>query len=223
MFANGKCFGELSEILKKDYCVIVPNLDGHGTDDTVFHSVQEEADKIIDYLKQNNITNLELLLGTSLGGIIAFEVFRRGQIVVKHLFLDGAPFIQFPGIMRKIMGVAFKKVAYSAKNNSNNNIILDKKFPKFASQMKDVCSHMRDESIRNLPDACYTYKLPEYIELNGNTVTFMYGTKEKARMSIPKIKKYTNAELITKDGFSHCQFLSDDPQGYVELLYKIMK
>lgn len=95
MFFDGRCFEEISEFLKEDYCVIIPTLDGHGTDDTIFQSVQVEADKIIAYLKQNNITDLELLLGISMGGIIAFEVYRRKQLVTKHVFLDGVPFFDF--------------------------------------------------------------------------------------------------------------------------------
>lgn len=223
MFFDGRCFEEISEFLKEDYCVIIPTLDGHGTDDTIFQSVQVEADKIIAYLKQNNITDLELLLGISMGGIIAFEVYRRKQLVTKHVFLDGVPFFRFPKLIRKFTGVVFKQIVHYEKNKAGNNTIIDKKFHKFASHIKEVCSIMKIKSITNLPDACYTYKLPEHIELNGETVAFMYGTKEKARMCIPAVKKYTNTDLILKEGFSHCQFLSDNPKEYSELLCQIVK
>jgi esterase/lipase len=80
IYTDWRCFETLMGYLENDYCIIIPTLDGHGTDDTVFHSVQEEADNIIEYLYENNILKLELIAGISLGGLIAFEVFRRKRI-----------------------------------------------------------------------------------------------------------------------------------------------
>ncbi|MGH4140030.1 hypothetical protein [Clostridium sp.] len=37
MFFDERCFVKLSEFLKKDYCVIILTLDGHGNDETIFH------------------------------------------------------------------------------------------------------------------------------------------------------------------------------------------
>lgn len=223
MYTDARCFETLADYLTDDYCVIIPTLDGHGTDDTVFHSVQEEADNIIEYLHENNFSKLELIAGISLGGIIAFEVFRRRQIEIKHMFLDGAPFVLLPLYKRKFMGFLFKRVVHSVKKHPDKKGILDKKFPKFSKVMKEVCLRMADESIGNLSEACYTYQLPETIELGNETITFMYGTSEKASMCIPTVKKFTNTELIIKEGFGHCQFISDFPKEYSELLCKIVE
>jgi esterase/lipase len=223
MFIDGRCFKKLVGYLENDYCIIIPTLDGHGTDGTVFHSVQEEADSIIEYLYENNILKLELIAGISLGGLIAFEVFRRKQIEIKHIFLDGTPFILLPSYKRKFMKFLFVRVVHSIKKHPDKKGILDKMFSKSAGEMKEVCLRMTDESIKNLSEACYTYQLPETIELRNETVSFMYGTAEKASMCIPTIKKYTNTKLIIKKGFKHCQFISDFPKEYSELLCKIIK
>jgi esterase/lipase len=222
MYTDWRCFQTLVGYLENEYCIIIPTLDGHGTDDTVFHSVQEEADNIIKYLYENNISKLELIDGISLGGIIAFEVFRRRQIEIKHMFLDGAPFVLLPAYKRKFMGFLFKRVAHSVKKHPDKIGILDKKFPKFAREMKEICFRMTDESIKNLSEACYTYQLPETIELGNETITFMYGTAEKASMCIPTVRKYTNTKLIIKEGYKHCQFISDFPKEYFEQLKRIM-
>jgi hypothetical protein len=50
----------------------------------------------------------------------------------------------------------------------------------------------------------------------------MYGTAEKASMCIPTVRKYTNTKLIIKEGYNHCQFLSDSPKEYSEQLSKII-
>lgn len=222
MYTDNRCFEELAGYLIQDYCVIIPTLDGHGTDATVFHSVYEEADNIIEYLHSNGILQLELISGISLGGLIAFEVFRRRQIEIKNMFIDGAPFVLMPLYKRKFMGLVFKRVAHSVKKHPQKIGILDKMFPQYAWMMKEVCLRITDESIRNLSEACYTYQLPEAIELDDETVTFMYGTAEKASMCIPTVRKFTNTRLIIKEGLNHCQFLSDFPKEYSEQLYEIM-
>lgn len=94
-------------------------------------------------------------------------------------------------------------------------------FPSYASEMKQICRNMDNESIKNLAKTCYTYHLPEHIELSENqTVTFMYETAEKTSMCIPKIKKYTNCNLIINDRYRHCEFLSKAPELYVKMLTK---
>lgn len=156
--------------------------------------MKEEADNIIEYLNENCISKLELIAGISLGGIIAFEVFRCRQIEIRHVFLDGAPFVLLPPCKRKFMGLLFKRVAHSIKKHPDKKGILDKKFPKSAGIMKEVCLRITYESIKNLSEACYKYKLPETIELGNVTVSFMYGTAEKTSMCIPTVKRYTKIQ-----------------------------
>lgn len=85
--------------------------------------------------------------------------------------------------------------------------------------MKQRCRNMDNKSIKNLTKTCNTYHLPERIELSENqTVTFMYGTAEKASMYIPRIKKITNCNLIINDGCRHCEFLSKAPELYAKML-----
>lgn len=222
MYMDNRCFRMLSGYLSEDYCLILPTLNGHGADHTVFHSIQEEADQIIAYLQKSGITEIEMIAGISLGGLIAFEVFRRKQTKIKHLFTDGAPFILMPKYRRKIMGFLFKRVAHSIRRNPQKKGIIDRKFSGAATIMKEVCCRMTDESIRNLSEACYTYRLPETIDLDRETVTFLYGTAEKAGRCIPAVKRYQDAQVIVKDGYRHGQFLSESPKEYADLLRGII-
>lgn len=218
MYIDGRCFNTLIHYLSDDYCVIIPTLDGHGKDDSVFHSVKEEADLIIKYLHENAITELELIAGISLGGIIAFETFIRKQIKIKHALIDGAPFILLSSLRRKIMFHIFRMVTHSVKKHPQRTNIFDKKFPSYSRIMKEICLHITDESIKNLSEACYTYQLPKSIELEDETVTFLYGTAEKASMCLPALRKYTNTRLILREGYKHCEFISNYPREYAWLI-----
>ncbi len=222
MYTDSRCFEKLADELAGDFYVIRPTLNGHGTDHTVFHSIQEEADQILAFLQENGIRELELIVGLSLGGLIAFEVFRRRQIKIRHLFTDGAPFNLWPKYRRRAMEFILKGTAHSIQRNPQKKGIIDRKFPGAAGMMKEVCRRMTDESIRNLSEACYTYRLPEALDLHGETVTFLYGTAEKAAACIPALRNYQNARIILKEGYRHGQFLSESPNEYAELLRKII-
>lgn len=96
MFMSYNMYNELIKLLKDNYYIILPVLDGHDLCETsAFISAEDEAKKIISYLNENDISQIDILLGTSLGEIIAFEVFRKKEVNVRKLFLDGAPFILF--------------------------------------------------------------------------------------------------------------------------------
>ena len=70
--------------LRDDYHIIAPDLTGHGSDTGRFESAQKEASEIVDWLVQNQMTELALVFGASLGGVIA-NIFKR--MVQKHCLL----------------------------------------------------------------------------------------------------------------------------------------
>lgn len=220
MFISEEMFRNISVRLEATHYVIMPTLDAHSLEEhTTFLSVQDEANKIFEYLLKNDIQNIDILLGTSLGGIIAFELFMQKKITVSNIFLDGAPFICFSDFRIKFMASIFKRIAHKSAKSPDRQNILDKLYPEYSATMKKICGNMSDESIKNLAYACYSYKLPEKINLTfEQSLTFLYSTNEKAKICIPTVKKYTNCNLIVKEGYAHCGFLSKEPKAYVEML-----
>lgn len=225
MFFSENMFYDLAKLLKETHYVILPTLDAHSLDEnTTFYSVKNEADKIICYLLENDIRSVDILLGVSLGGIIAFEMFRQHKTTIEHVFLDGTPFLRFPKVFIKMIGTGFKCVAHkSAKMPTQKNVI-DRLFPGNSAEIKQICGNMNDESITNLAFACYSYKLPKQIEVSPHqTLTFIYSSREKARFSIPFIIKYTNCQRIIKKSYRHCEFLEKEPQAYIKMMQTVIK
>ena len=218
MFSSEEMFYSIVEALEKSYYLIIPILDGHSLNEhTTFLSVQDEVDKISEYLKKRGIQSVDIILGTSLGGIIAFELFIQKNFSISRAYLDGTPFFNLPSICIRIMAFLFKRIAHRLPKTSNS--FLDKLYPAYSLKMKKICENMNDESITNLAKACYSYKLPKKINLNsGQRLTFIYSSKEIASMCIPMLKKYNNSDLIVKKGYSHCEFLAKDPKAYMEIL-----
>lgn len=222
MFITSEFFSHLIEYLKNDYFIIMPTLDGHHEDEvSTFLSVEDEADKILAYLQDNDIKELDFILGTSLGAIIAFEVYKRNEICINKLYLDGGPFFKFGSLLQKIAAKKFYNICSKIRKNPQNVIKkLSDLLPDIANQMIEVCGRITKESVKNLPHACYSFNLPYLDAAAQKAIIFLYGTKEPARLCIFRLKKYKYSRIIKKRGFNHCGYLLSCPEEYAEMLKK---
>lgn len=221
MFTNSESFSALAEYLIEDYFVIMPTLDGHDAENenSDFISYDEEADKILAYLQERSIGELDFILGTSLGAIIAFEVYRRNKVHINKVFLDGGPFFNFGSLLQKIMMRKFWGICSKARQNPESAARkIDKLFPGLGRLMCNVCCHMSKESVSNLGHACYSYSLPELGEAEQKAITFIYGTKEPALMCSRRLKKYKYSSFLRKTGYNHCGYLLSHPDEYAKML-----
>ncbi|GLC31839.1 alpha/beta hydrolase [Clostridium omnivorum] len=220
MFVSSDSFEALSEYLKEDYFLIIPTLDGHDVNEnSIFMSLEDEADKILSYLKQNNIENLDFILGTSLGAIIAFELYKRNEVQINKVFLDGGPFFNFGPFLQTIAFKKFWGICNSIRKDSKNALKkLDSLFPGSGNNMLQVCSHITMLSVRNLAHACYSFSLPKLDEAAQKPIIFLYGTKEPARMCIPRLRRYKYSAIIKKVGYKHCGYLLSNPKDYARML-----
>lgn len=220
MFVTSESFSDLIEYLKDDYFIIIPTLDGHDVNEnSIFLSYEDEADKILAYLQDNDIKNLDFVLGTSLGAIIAFEIYKRNRIHINKVYLDGGPFFKFEPLLQKIITKKFWNICSRIQQNHEKAVNkLDSLFPGLGNQMFEVCSHITEESVKNLAYACYNFKLPHLDIAAQESVTFLYGTKESARLCMFRLKKYKYSRIIKKNGFNHCGYLLSCPKEYAEML-----
>lgn len=220
MFAAAESFLPLVEYLKDKYYVIMPTLDGHSKDENGnFLSLKDEENQIIVYLKKNNIDDLEFILGTSLGAIIAFEVYSRNEININRVFLDGAPLFKFPCFLKKIAGKKFWKICCRIRQKPEKALEkLDKIFPGLGKLMVSVCVQMSEKSCKNLSEACFSFVMPELNEEQQKKIVFMYGTKETARLCMGRLKRYKYTRILMKEGYNHCEYLLENPKEYADML-----
>jgi len=86
-------------LLKPNYRVIVPVIDGHGEDSaTTFISIQDSAQKLITYINQNCGGQVYALSGLSLGAQIVTEVISMRPHIAKHAVIESALVYPIRGI-----------------------------------------------------------------------------------------------------------------------------
>lgn len=223
--------------LADEYYVIMPTLDGHAGDGTDLLTVDKEAEKIISYLKEEQIDEIALIQGSSMGAEVALEVKRQVEmngIKNRICFFDGGPFFHFTPWFRAVMRMRFKKLVKILDTDDPDKALKDmmnNKFVKFVAKdkikqsegmIRSLVSEHRtfsDKTIDNMVDICYRCDLPEFNEEVQKSLIFCFGTEEPARKSRERLlKAYPHAQFIDLEGYSHCGFQSTDPAGYAKML-----
>ncbi len=76
------------------------------------------------------------------------------------------------------------------------------------------------ESLKNLLESCYNIETPKIDVDSQKKLTFVYGTKDIARLCLPRIKKYKNSEFIKVDSLGHCGYFRKNTDEYIKKLIR---
>lgn len=217
MFTSAAFFDFALDQLK-GYYLIVPTYSGHY-EETTYLSMEEEEHTIDEFLKENGISRLKALIGFSLGGNIGFHYFCKNQEKVEQVIIDSAPIFKFPSDVKYFFFRKYKKCLLNIKAHPENTVEeLDKCFHGMGEAQQYVAPSVTIESLRNLIESCYNLETPKLSILSQKKITFVYGTKDIARLCLPRIRKYKNSRFVEIDLMGHCGYFREDAEEYVKNL-----
>lgn len=223
-----KIYELIGSKFKGSYYLLLPDAGGHGEEiERDFISVDDEADKICTYLKENGIYELAMIYGESMGTGVALHMLSHNDIKVKSLYLDGAPIARLGFVMRRIFApvLIWQKGIYE-KNDR-------KKLAEYIERWgEDINEHMRqcfikftNETIRNISKVCTEgnmVDIPEELQKH----TFMeWGADEDFAKLSPKTARrlYPSAHLNVRKGFNHCEYMVKENESYVRTIEKVIR
>ncbi len=225
--ANGfkECF---VKYLGNDFRYFLPDLAGHASaNEETYQSAKEEAKQIHDYLIQKNISNIDLVFGASLGGVVLFELIQYEDINFKHIVFEGTSFFENASLLNFIMTkIMLKKHRKAVKNPELAVKKMTKIYGSIAAEpMANNFINIDEESIKNIMRDCSFVELPSLSEELQEKCIFAYGSKDIDRKKAKKIQpvKYPKAKIIIWEGLGHCQKMSKNSKAYSEFLRKLFK
>ena len=224
MSLNGKAMLSLVEnTFGKDYYIIFPTYDGHYKEGkTVYSTISEQADKIIEYFESNGFIELDFIMGVSLGAMTALEILQRKKLKVRKYIFDGLPFADFNVFKRTIMKIMIANIMKKSKKHPKRRGYIEKTFGTSAPYIKEFAMFAEKQDICNVVDQSFSGKVPENLDLKDENVVFVFGSKEDAFPHFKKFqKKYPEGyKLIVKDGYKHGQYFRENIKEYVVDLLK---
>lgn len=221
-FVSYTMWNRLIDLLKDDFCVLVPILDGHAySKESTFSSVEEEASRIIECIKKENFENLKAMIGCSLGGVIAVEIITRQELNIEKAIIDGAYLTTVNEKICKIYAKIVVKIFNSLRREKSIiKSILSKRLPeKTVNALKESLDQMTEEACFNIAFSNYKYQIKDSISQSNTSMAYWYGEKEKGllRKSVKRLRELLpRIECEEMKGMGHGGLLSNDPVVYFE-------
>ena len=142
-----------AEHLSEEFFIIVPELDAHTEEEpSSFISVEDEANKIKEFVLDNSDGNISLLCGLSMGGRIAATLAGLQGLTVENLVLDGAPLGSMSKLLINIMKKNYKDIIDKSKKRNSKILESAKRdfLPeKYIPDYLKIADNMDEKSIDN--------------------------------------------------------------------------
>ena len=208
LFTSADFFAPIMPLLANDYYVIVPTLSGHYENST-FISTDDEIRQIKEFLSENYIMSLYAVAGFSLGGNIAYEFFCNNVEMIEKAVIDSAPLFNFPKIVKNHYLKSYTKCLKRIKSGKYDAAKeLNKYFNGMGEYQKNIAPIFSQESLNSLVGSCFDTRVYNLPQNEKNKITFIYGSKDIARLCKVRLKKYNIRKM---KGYGHCGFYRENP------------
>ncbi|MHB8064829.1 MAG: alpha/beta fold hydrolase [Ruminiclostridium sp.] len=225
------CFTSIINDLKENFCLLIPELEGHCYEpDEFMVSVNASAEKIIQSLVQNDFGDINIVYGISLGASIALEIAMQNKINISNLILDSGQYESMGEMTDQfstIMAGEFKKIINGqhlispVKENmgylSNNDVEVLQPL---------IFPDITQEALYKTFLAAYSYDIKERSEKLEMKVGIMLGGNEiYAKSSIPLVERIclNTPEVNEFPNKGHAEVLSKEPEIISQLINKYIQ
>ena len=219
-------YEEVSEILKSNYHVILPILDGHSGSDRDFTSIENNANEIIEYIDNNYNGNVKLIGGLSLGAQILLDILSKRDNICEYAIIESA--LVCPMKMTNILIESSINMSYGLINKKWFSKLQFKSL-KIKKELFDKyyidSSNITKNNMISFLKANSNYHLKN-IKTNKSKSIVIVGSKERPIMikSAKRIHdELINSELEILSGYYHGDLSINHPNEYAEKVNKLIK
>ncbi len=219
-------FKDEANLLKENYHVILPVLDGHAESGISFSSLEDNAKELIHYIDENFGGSVLAIGGLSLGAQILVEMLSERKDICRFALIESALVIPMP----------FTNALISPMFEMSYGLICNKKFAKlqfdtlkiksdlFDDYYRDTCKIKKQDMI-NFLKANSSYKLKDSLKNTTAKVLVIAGGKEQSKMTksaklLSEIIPDSSLSII--DNYYHGELSLNHPKDYVSMMTQLI-
>ena len=224
LFMSGECLESIALKLPQYHFVCV-TLDGYDGSGEEFEGLEQECTKIVRRLIENHFISFELMMGMSLGTILAVELSKYEALNIRKIFLDGAVNFYTSGAAffeRMAMRHIFSGYIRKAADRENMIASLRKSFiGNWPEEMQRCMSGLSDASMKAMIEVLVNYRIGPGI---GQPMYCLYGSRETNRQVNAHLirKYYPDAEIHIVKGYNHLVYANQQSDAYAGLIQKFL-
>ena len=219
-------YEEVSEILKSNYHVILPILDGHSGSDRDFTSIENNANEIIEYIDSNYNGNVKLIGGFSLGAQILLDILSKRDNICEYAIIESAlvcPMKMTNRLIELLINMSYGLInkKWFSKLQFKSLKIKKELFDKYYIDSSNITKN----NMISFLEANSNYYLKN-IKTNKSKSIVIVGSKERSIMikSAKRIHdELINSELEILSGYYHGDLSINHPNEYAEKVKKLIK
>lgn len=211
-------------LLKDNYHIVLPILDGHFGSDSDFISIEENANKIIDLIDERFNKRVKMIGGLSLGGQILLEIMSKREDICECAVIESALAYKLPFINKMVKTMI--NMSYGLINKRWFSKLQFKslkiKSDLFENYYYDS-SHITKENLTSFMKANTSYDIKDTLsDSNAKTLIFVGGKESPVMKKSAKLikSKINNSKLEILDGYYHGDISINHPVEYVEKVNK---
>ena len=219
-------YEEVSEILKSNYHVILPILDGHSGSDRDFTSIESNANEIIEYIDNNYNGNVKLIGGLSLGAQILLDILSKRDNICEYAIIESAlvcPMKMTNRLIELLINMSYGLInkKWFSKLQFKSLKIKKELFDKYYIDSSNITKNNMISFLK--ANSNYHFK---NIKTNKSKSIVIVGSKERSIMikSAKRIHdELINSELEILSGYYHGDLSINHPNEYAEKVNKLIK
>lgn len=211
------------ELLKDDYFVVTPIIDGHGDDwNNTFVSIEDSSQKVINYIKDNMDGEVYAICGLSIGAQIVVDILSKESGITKFAVIESALTYPMKKVSKLILPVynlcyGLVKKRWYAKLQAKTLFVPEEMFDSYFNDS----SRMTKETLINTTKSNSDFSLSPNITKTSAKVLIIVGGKEisvmkkSANILNEKIENST-LKVIEKSGHGEISLVHSD--RYVKMI-----
>ena len=219
-------YRETAEMLKNEFHIILPILDGHAGSDRPFTSIEENAAEIISWIDAHCGGSVLLIGGLSLGGQILLEMLSQRRNLCSCALVESAAVIPSRltnALIAPVFGCSYGLI----QNRSFARLQFQSLHIRpelFEDYYRDTCQIKNSDMVAFMK-ASTAYALKDTIRSSKANVRVYYGGKEPAEIkrSAELIgKKLPASQLHCFRDFYHGEFSINHAQDYADTIRQML-
>jgi len=214
-------------LLRSDYHVVLPILDGHAGSDRPFTSIEDNAAGIIAFIDAHFGGSVLLIGGLSLGAQILLEMLSQRKDICKYAIVESAAVLP-----SKVTDALIGPSIGSSYGLIRNRLFAKLQFRSlhmtptlFEDYYRDTCAIRKSDMIAFLK-ANTAYSLKPAISETSASVHLFAGAKENRRI-LRSLDAIINAVPGSRKtvipGLYHGAFSINHPEEYVRMIGRILQ
>lgn len=220
-------YREEAELLRSDYHIIIPILDGHAGSDRDFTTIENNAAEIIAFIDEQFGGSVLLIGGLSLGGQILLEILSQRGDVCQYAIVESAlvvPSRLTYSLIKPAFGSCYGLIRHKWFSKLQFKSLRIKR-ELFNDYFRDTCGITKQNMIAFL-QANSLYSIKESIKNCSAKIYVFVGGKENHAMQISAKmihEKLKGSSLQILPKMYHGAFSMNNACIYVNVLYDIVK